>query len=196
MDSALDKLIAAVDEGDVKTVRLLIEDGECLKDPEFATCAFFYNFTNLELIRLLADAGADVNAINDFGEWALRNAAWEGCAEAVAYLLSMGAKPNLTNLGETAIHMGVYSDNIEVVRLLLEAGADPNATDTDGWTCLMWLKSLEMATLLLANGADPSVYRWRVPAEPNDLPENYEAIPEPVRDLLRAHRLKKPQLGS
>ncbi len=145
MDSALDKLWKAVDDSDIDAVRLLIQQGDCLQDAEFGTCAFFYDYTNLEIIRLLAEAGADINAINDFGEWPLLNAAAQGNPETVAYLLSMGAKPNLSSTGETAIHKGVFFDHIEVVRLLLAAGADPNATDGDGWTCLMWLRSLEMA---------------------------------------------------
>ena len=194
MDSALNKLFAAVENYDIKTARLLIREGECLKDPEFRTCAFFYDFTDLDMIRLLAEAGADINAINDVGEWALRNAAWEGEAEAVAYLLSEGAKPNLTSTGETAIHMGVCSDKIEVVRLLLEAGANINATDVDGWTCLWWLKSTPMATFLLNHGADPAFSDWDIEGFPQHLPENHESIPEAVGDLLRAHRLKSSGL--
>ena len=190
MVSALDKLFGAVEDGDIKTVRLLIQEGECLKDPQFGTCAFFYDFTDFDIIQLLAEAGADINAINDVGEWALRNAAWEGDTEAVAYLLSKGAKPNLTSTGETAIHMGVCSDNIEVVRLLLESGADINTTDVDGWTCLWWLKSAVMATFLLNHGADPSIPAWGMIDERDDLPEEYEEIPVAARDLLRGHRLK------
>lgn len=190
MDSALDRLTAAVHDGDTGTVRQLIQQGDCLKDPEFASRPFFYDWTDLDMIQLLADAGADVNAINEVGEWALRNAAWRGDTKAVAYLLSVGAKSNLTDTGQTAIHMGVCSDNIEVVRLLLDSGADINTTDVDGWTCLWWLKSAAMATFLLNHGADPSIPGWGMIDEPDDLPEDHEEIPVAARDLLRVHRLK------
>ncbi len=185
MDSALDKLIEAVEAGDIKAVRLLIQEGECLKDPEFGTRAFFYDFTEFEIIRLLTEAGAEINAINEVGEWALRNAAWRGDTEAVGYLLSKGAKPNLTDTGQTAIHMGVYSDNIEVVRLLLDAGAEINTQDVDDWTCLFWVKSVEMAAFLLSHGADPSIAD-----EIGGLPEDDKEIPEAAKILLRSHRLK------
>lgn len=89
--------------------------------------------------------------------------------------------------------MAVCSDNTEVVRLLIEAGADINAQDGDRWTCLCWVKSLEMATFLLAHGADPSIPTWRTIGELGPFPEDCESIPEAARDLMRAHRLKAPQ---
>ena len=190
MDCSLDRLAAAVRNGDTGTVRQLIQQGDCLKDPEFASRPFFYDWTDLDMIRLLAEAGADINAINEVGEWALRNAAWRGDTKSVAYLLSVGAKSNLTDTGQTAIHMAVCSDNLAVVRLLLESGADLNTTDVDGWTCLWWLKSAAMATFLLNHGANPSIPGWGMIDEPDDLPEDHEEIPVAARVLLRVHRLK------
>lgn len=196
MDSALDKLFGAVEDGDVESARLLIQQGDCLKDPAFATCAFFYDWTELAIIRLLAEAGADINAINDIGEWALRNAAEEGDAEAVTYLLSVGADPLLQNSLGTPIHMAVCSDKTEIVRLLLEAGANINAQDGDKWTCLWWARSFEMAAFLLDHGADPSIPAWETIGQSGPFPEDFESIPDAARDLMRTHRLKKPQPGS
>ncbi len=148
------------------------------------------------MIRLLAAAGADVDAINEDGEWALRNAAWRGDTDAVAYLLSIGANPHQQNTGGTAIHMAVSSDNTEIVRLLLEAGANINAQDGDGWTCLWWTRSLKMAAFLLDHGADPSTPAWQTIGEPGPFPEDFGSIPEAARDLMRTHRLKRPEIGS
>ncbi len=145
------------------------------------------------MIKLLADAGADVNAINEVGEWALRNAAERGDTEAVAYLLSVGADPNVQNIGGTAIHMAVCSDNPGIARLLLQAGANINAQDGDRWTCLWWARSSEMAAFLLDHGADPSIPAWQTTGEPGPFPEEFESIPGAARDLMRTHRLKALQ---
>jgi uncharacterized protein len=191
MESALDNMIDAVEDGNILTVRRLIQEGECLKDPDFPTCAFFNNWTDLEMIQLLAEAGADINAINEAGEWALRNAAEKGDMEAVSYLLSVGANVNLANRGgETALHYAVSSDNMEVARLLIDAGAEINAQDGDKWTCLWWLRSTEMVSLLLSQGADPSIPADTMIGDPSKLPEDCDRIPQEARNLLRAHRLK------
>jgi len=196
MESALEHLIAAVDEGNFKTVRRLIEEGECLKDPGFSTYPFFNDWTDLAMVQFLAEAGADIDAIDQEGEWALRNAAGKGDMAAVSYLLSAGANPHLQNSNGSAIHSAVCSNKIEVVRLLLEAGADINAQDGDKWTCLWWVRSLEMAAFLLNHGADPSIPAWEFTGEPGPFPEDFESIPNPARDLMRAHRLKSESSGS
>lgn len=196
MDLALAALVRAVENGDVATTRLLIQQGDCLKDPDFPTCAFFHGWTDLELIKVLVEAGCDINATNDDGEWALWNAAERGDLATVAWLLSAGANPHLQNSGGTAIHSAVCSNKIEVVRLLLEAGADINAQDGDKWTCLWWVRSLEMAAFLLNHGADPSIPAWEFTGEPGPFPEDFESIPNPARDLMRAHRLKSESSGS
>jgi len=46
---------------------------------------------NIELARMLVEAGADVNITDDIGETALSNASMNGQAEMVEYLKSMGA---------------------------------------------------------------------------------------------------------
>ena len=149
---------------------------------------FFFGWTSLEIIQLLAEAGADLNAANDEGEWALYLAAWEGNVEAVVYLLSVGAKANVIDPHTgSALHMAVIADNMEIARLLIEAGVDVNAVDGDRWTCLWWLKSPEMALFLLSWGADPSMSAW------GSLPEDLESHSSAVKDILRAHRVKNSE---
>ena len=63
---------------------------------------------DVEAIRRLIDAGADVNAKNHGGNAALHYAAWAGSAEAVAALLSASADRAATNLyGATALDIAV-----------------------------------------------------------------------------------------
>ncbi len=189
MASLFEELRSAVDQGNVAETKRLLQLGAD-KDERFAKECFFHDWMDLEMIRLLAEAGADINALSNDGEWALRNAAEKGDMAAVSYLLSAGADPNLQASGGPAIHTAVCRDNIEIVRLLLEAGADINAQDADQWTCLWWLRSTEKASFLLSKGADPSIPADTMIGCPDQLPEDWDTIPEIVRNLLRAHRLK------
>lgn len=58
---------------------------------------------NMEIVKTLVEAGADVNATNFLGETALMKAVNYDSADVVEYLLSKGANPNLQdNQGKTA----------------------------------------------------------------------------------------------
>lgn len=139
---------------------------------------------DLAMLKLLLRAGADVNDISGGGCWPLYDACHDGNAEAVSYLLQAGADPNLTSTGQTALFAAVISDNLACVRLLLDAGADVNATDCDGWTCLFYLRSEQVADYLLERGADP-----RIADQCDGLPEDWARIPFPIRKKLRAVRI-------
>ena len=52
-----------------------------------------------DLVRLLLQAGADVNVQNEYGETVLHQAAWQGHASIVALLLEQGADVNVQNEG-------------------------------------------------------------------------------------------------
>lgn len=86
-------------------------------------------------VRLLIDAGADVNHnCNKSGRTALFWAA--GCRAVpglIQMLLEAGADPNLNGCdGFSALHLAARFSNAEGVRLLLAAGADPAAQDNQG----------------------------------------------------------------
>ncbi|KAJ3216461.1 hypothetical protein HDU67_009416 [Dinochytrium kinnereticum] len=94
-----------------------------------------------DVIRLLVEAGADVNARcpggMSQGSSPLGIAA--ACMESskslymVRNLLEYGADPNLQNdLGATPLHEAVTKNNVEVVQLLLEKGALKDIKQKDG----------------------------------------------------------------
>ncbi|WP_232440112.1 ankyrin repeat domain-containing protein [Burkholderia ubonensis] len=81
----------------------------------------------IETVRLLIDAGADVNVIAPNGETPLETAA------------------------------SAYTPSLELVRMLLKAGANPRAADPSGRTILFGRAASDLAMLktLVDGGADP-----------------------------------------
>ncbi|MEO6182335.1 MAG: ankyrin repeat domain-containing protein [Verrucomicrobiota bacterium] len=112
---------------------------------------------SVEMIQLLVEGGADVNAIDGCGEWPLKSAAENNDVKLIKWLLDHGADVDLTSTGETALHTAVSSDARESMEVLLQNGANPNAPDVDGWTPLCGAESCEAIHALLEAGADPSL---------------------------------------
>ncbi|MCB1169787.1 MAG: ankyrin repeat domain-containing protein [Leptospiraceae bacterium] len=111
-----------------------------------------------QMLRLLIEAGADVNATNSIGETALTYAANGGRIECVRILLKAGADPNRpTHMLADASAVG----KAEIATLLLKAGADINApgTMTGGTPLDQAIASghNDIARMLLDAGADPNV---------------------------------------
>ena len=117
---------------------------------------------NEETIKVLLEAGADVNAV-DYFEWtALINAADDGYySRVVKVLLEFGSDVNYkTEEGITALGRASVRGDSESVRLLLEHGADVNVRDNEGWTPLMFASSFrnkKVVKVLLEAGADVSI---------------------------------------
>ncbi len=78
-----------------------------------------------EGVRFLAARGADVNAVNEFGDSALIDVAALGNDEIANTLLRHGANPNAKSATrDSALHAAVRSGNARLVALLLAGGAD------------------------------------------------------------------------
>src|SRR5262249_15411433 len=106
-----------------------------------------------EIVALLLDAGAPVNAKDAQGYTALHTAAFRGRAEIAKLLIDRGADVNGTaSDGFTPLHQAAWRGNCAVARLLLAAGADVNARDDKGRTPLSWAKHAEMVQLLREHG--------------------------------------------
>ena len=143
------------------TVRLLLNHGA---DPDttftsehgplsclYAACGLN---GNVEITRLLLEAGADPND----GE-SLYHATEQPDLEGLKLLLAHGARVT----GSNAIKHILDWESPEGLRLLLEAGGDPNETNPQGDTALHWAvrrnRSPEIVEMLLNHGADIDAVR-------------------------------------
>lgn len=96
----------------------------------------------------------------------LHYAAQSGDIDAVTELLAKGENPNhFDEAGCTPLHYAAKEGHAELVKALLAAGAMVNARDEEiiGNTAIAHIAencSLEMATLLVAAGADPTIPGW------------------------------------
>ena len=110
-------------------------------------------------MRLLLDAGAQIEAKGNSDATPLLYASQEGHAAVVRELLARGADVNArSNYGRTALHVASFNGHAEAMRELLKrADPDIDAQDGDGDTPLIDACSqghLMAATLLIGHGAN------------------------------------------
>lgn len=138
-----------------------------------------------EAARALLAAGAAVNAASTAGFTPLMFAARAGRPELGGLLLAAGARINdASKDGATALHVAVVRGQVDMALFLLDKGADPNLggpgytplhwaagrfegqmtfdysnKDEGEWAALVGVppaRRLELATALLAHGANPN----------------------------------------
>ena len=92
-----------------------------------------------EIVRLLLQRGADINAQDEFGRSALMIAADAGYLETVKLLLDWEANVHLKDTrGNTALMRAAWKGHLEIVKALMDRGADVNGTDEKhGYTALL-----------------------------------------------------------
>ncbi|HEU4688566.1 MAG TPA: ankyrin repeat domain-containing protein [Vicinamibacterales bacterium] len=106
-----------------------------------------------ESVKLLVEAGADVNDTLADGASALVIAAHSGHTRAAVTLLEKGADPNAADIGYTALHAAVLRSDLELVKTLLARKADPNAQITKGTPVRRTSQDFELPKVLI--GATP-----------------------------------------
>jgi ankyrin repeat protein len=130
-DPRIGHLVSAAAKGDVKTVQQLLEDGadpdarapnpDVIESPVWA--ALFAK--EADVVKLLADAGADLNA--GWPDTPLCVAANWGNLDLVRSLIDGGADVNLPNSShETPLLRTVLKGDAKVVAELVNMGAHPN----------------------------------------------------------------------
>lgn len=165
-------LLTAIRHYDIEKIRELVNSGIDLDEPveigwnrvEPVLC-YAANFDFPDVVKILLDAGAHVNAARVlYGETPLHYAAWSGDSEAVKLLIQRGADVNATTnaqapskYGETPLMEAAGRGFLEVVGLLIGHGADVNAATVYGETALMkasYEGFLNVVRLLVEHGAD------------------------------------------
>jgi ankyrin repeat protein len=88
---------------------------------------------DLASVRLLVEAGAEVDAADAWGVSATTLAAHGGFGELVATLLEAGADPDAAGAGFAPLHLAVLRRDLDMAGTLLAHGADPNVR-LSNWT--------------------------------------------------------------
>jgi len=143
-------------------------------------------YGSIEAMKILLDAGADVNAANDFNVTALL---W--CARDAAkarLLIEHGANVNVqSKQGRTPLMLASIRDGgSDIVALLLSKGADVKARDNRGDTALglaAEVGDVAIMRLLLAKGADVTVRNHK--GETPLIQASISTRPEAARLLLQ-----------
>ncbi len=146
-------MFGCIVEGSVDAVRHLLEndkDGHLsanVMDPTGflpMNAAAFYG--QVEIMKLLLEKGAKLDAKDQRDYTPLMAAAMQGRAEAVSFLLEQGADFAVDNRrGQTALWLAACYGRADCVDLLIKAGASPLATDRNGQTAFDIARDRNMA---------------------------------------------------
>jgi ankyrin repeat protein len=115
-----------------------------------------------DIIRLLVERGAHINAANSDGDTIMHNCSARGADDDILqFLLHHGASINSTNnKGETPLQLAIDNEQLDTASFLLQQGANPNTHDKEGNTPLHQAvreNNEDIITLLLTNGTDSNI---------------------------------------
>lgn len=142
--------VAAAREGHIGMIRSLLARGFAKRGDLSYPLEAASAEGRLEIVGLLLDNGADVNATDKHGRSPLMAAAIRGRLHMSRVLLARGADVNARDAeGATPLMDASWGGNPQLVQLLLSKGARVNDKDKHGRTALMMATSGEIKELLL-----------------------------------------------
>ena len=184
---------------DIEAVRSLLEEGaevDLAQSDGMTALHWAAELGNVELVRLLVDAGADLEAPTRIGDLTpLHIGAELGQSGTVRALLEAGANAESRNVnGSTPLHFAALSGNVETVEALADHGADVNAREARwGQTPLMFAASrnrVPAIDALIDRGAEVGITSKVVLFQ--DLADR-EKLTAAVRDsVLEIYRARSP----
>jgi ankyrin repeat protein len=137
-------LAEAVSVGNVNDVKIFLQrDPEAIHQTganDMVPIQLAADYGHSEIIQLLLQAGADVNAPHvKVQATPLQYAAESGRLDAVRVLLAAHANINaVDNQGRTPLMWAAKKGQVPVIQELLQHGADANLQDHSGWTALKY----------------------------------------------------------
>lgn len=168
MREGVSEIMRGVEEGNpeaIKNLAAIIAEGA---DPKIAREG------NIEVVKALIAAGADVNAGHGSSGTPLHYAWRQGKTEAIKALIDAGADINARDeSGQTPLYIAVGHQSFEAVKTLIAAGANVNAKDKYGYTPLdTGLRqgiTAEIAKILIAGGANVNSLSGRFKSTPSHI---------------------------
>jgi ankyrin repeat protein len=166
---ANDELLAAAAVGDVERVLAALADGAATeaRDTRGRTALLLASTHNhVDVAAVLVAAGADPNALDDRHDTPWLVTGVTGSVAMLEVLLPAGADLTIRNrYGGVSIIPASERGHIEYVRRVVHTGIDVNHLNDLHWTALLETVILgdgtptyvEIARILLAAGADPSI---------------------------------------
>jgi uncharacterized protein len=179
----------AAEQGDLKTVAALVQksDVNSAKGDGMTALHWAAYRDDLDMARVLIQAGANVNAANRLkAVTPLLIASNAGNAAMIDLLLKSGADANLANtLGTTPLMLAAASGKSDAVKTLLDHGANVNARESSRrQTALMFAAALNrdaVVRLLASRGADLNATSKIIPINADIVDEDGNSIPAPSR---------------
>ena len=155
-----DKLRNAAENGDIVTVRSLLNQGVDVNSNAYGRTALLWAAQNkhMDIVRLLIEKGANVNTKDKNTGTPLIYEVINGQLDMVKLLLDKGADLNMVSgpVDATALIYAVFQNNKDAVQFLVKRGADVNVKDKLGMTALKYAVlagNKEIGRILIENGA-------------------------------------------
>ena len=170
-ETSLSLMGYAIARGDLELANILINNG--LKPDEkrnkfgqtYLMIAGVTRPLNIEILSLLLEAGADIEAKDKYGVTPLLQASGGPNKELLQFLINKGASVHAkSNRGQTTFWYAAQAGRIANLEALYAAGAREHGADGDGHTPLIRASFhgfLDVCSWLLAHGADKNAKDWR-----------------------------------
>ena len=158
-------LMIATEKGNIDAIKVLKSGADPnITNADGNTCLHLsiLHGCSKEVVQMIIDHGAHVNATNKNGLTALMITCERGNIDVMNVLLKAGSDPAITDAsGNTCLQCLVLQGcSIEVLQTIIDHGAQVNATNKNGQTALMMASDcgyLNGINMLLRAGADPNV---------------------------------------
>ncbi len=150
---------------------------------------------DLQQLRAILEAGADVNMRDSSESTPLMLAASKGHIEIVRELLAKGANINLqNNYGWTSLMLATTNRHTEIVRLLSTRNTDSNIANQQGDVPVLPPKNADSAALISEVNIKPTSDRVQTTAD--NIPTQEDTIRSDIAELLKTaeHQIESLRL--